>query len=87
MATTLVTTTCTMDCPDTCALQVTVEGGRIAKIAAGNEHPNTNGYICDKVQRFDRRVYHADRLLYPMRRTGPKGSGEFTRITWDEAIA
>ncbi len=91
MATTVVSTTCTMDCPDACALQVTVTGGRIAKISGGTEssngHPNTNGYICDKIQRFDRRVYHADRLLYPMRRSGPKGSGRFTRITWDEAFS
>jgi anaerobic selenocysteine-containing dehydrogenase len=87
MATTVVSTTCTMDCPDTCALQVTVTDGRIHKIAAGGDHPTTNGFICDKVQRFDRRVYHPDRLLYPMRRSGPKGSGQFTRITWDNALA
>jgi anaerobic selenocysteine-containing dehydrogenase len=87
MATTVVSTTCTMDCPDTCALQVTVSDGRIQSIAAGKGHPNTNGFICDKVQRFDRRVYHADRLLYPMRRSGPKGSGQFTRITWEEALS
>lgn len=76
-----------MDCPDACALDVTVQDGRIAKIQAGQDHPTINGFICDKVQRFDRRIYHEDRLLYPMRRSGPKGSGQFTRITWDEAIA
>src|SRR5437867_3267762 len=83
----VISTTCTMDCPDSCALDVTVEDGRIKSIAAGQEHPDTKGFICDKVQRFDRRIYHQDRLLYPMRRTGKKGSGEFTRITWDEALA
>jgi anaerobic selenocysteine-containing dehydrogenase len=87
MATTVVSTTCTMDCPDACALQVTVTDGRIQSIAGGTDHPNTNGFICDKIQRFDRRVYHPDRLLHPMRRSGPKGSGQFTRITWDEALS
>ena len=85
-----ISTTCTMDCPDACALDVTVVDGRIAGIAAATsdgQHPTTNGFICDKVQRFDRRVYHEDRLLYPMRRTGAKGEGKFERITWDEAIA
>src|SRR5258708_38358372 len=82
-----ISTTCTMDCPDACALDVTVANGRIAGIAASREHPTTNGFICDKVQRFDRRVYHQDRLLYPMRRVGAKGEGKFERITWDAAIA
>src|SRR5438034_1097564 len=84
----ILSTTCTMDCPDSCALDVTVEAGRIQKIsaAANSKHPDTNGFICDKVRRFDRRVYHEDRLLYPMRRTGPKGSGEFARISWEEAL-
>ena len=76
-----------MDCPDSCALDVTVENGRITRIAAGaGSHPNTNGFICDKVQQFGKRVYHQDRILYPMRRVGAKGSGEFARITWDEAL-
>lgn len=80
-------TTCTMDCPDTCALEVTVADGRIKKISgANNGHPNTNGFICSKVSRFARRVYHRDRLKYPMRRTGKKGEGNFTRISWDEAV-
>ena len=80
-------TICTMDCPDACSLDVTVADGRIQEIAAGSGNPNTNGFICDKVRRFDRRVYHEDRLLYPMRRTGPKGSGQFERISWDDALA
>ncbi len=52
-----------------------------------HDHPTTNGFICDKVSHFARRVYHEDRLLYPMRRVGKKGEGAFTRISWDDAIA
>src|SRR3989449_1806872 len=83
---TTLTTTCPMDCPDTCALEVTVEEGRIASIRGAKDHPTTAGFICSKVAHFDRRVYHSDRLLYPMRRTGQKGSGEFRRVSWEEAI-
>ncbi|MCZ6915431.1 MAG: molybdopterin-dependent oxidoreductase [Gemmatimonadetes bacterium] len=80
-------TSCPLDCPDTCSLDVTVEEGRVAKIAAGNGHPATSGFICSKLARFDRRLYHPDRLLYPMRRVGAKGEGRFDRISWGEAIA
>lgn len=81
-------TTCTMDCPDTCALEITVRDGKISRIAgAENGHPNTNGFICTKVSRFARRVYHRDRVLHPLRRTGAKGDGKFERISWEAAIA
>ncbi|MGH9793542.1 MAG: molybdopterin-containing oxidoreductase family protein [Candidatus Acidiferrales bacterium] len=83
----IVRTTCPMDCPDTCGLEVTVANGRIEKIGGTREHAVTAGFICDKVAQFARRVYHEERLLHPMRRTGPKGDARFTRITWDEAIA
>jgi anaerobic selenocysteine-containing dehydrogenase len=76
-----------MDCPDTCALEVQVVDGRIEKIGGRRDHPTTNGFICTKVSRFGERVDHPDRLLYPMQRRGPKGAGEFVRISWDEAIA
>ena len=76
-----------MDCPDTCALEVAVEDGRIAGIIGATDHPTTAGFICGKIARFDKRVYHDDRLLYPMRLRGAKGSGAFERISWDEAIA
>ena len=76
-----------MDCPDTCALEVEVADGRIRSLRGGRDHPTTNGFICDKVAQFHRRVYHADRLLHPLRRTGPKGAGKFVRISWEEAIA
>jgi len=74
-----------MDCPDTCALNVTIEDQTIKKITGADGHPDTGGFICSKVSRFHRRVYHEDRLLQPMVRTGPKGSGQFEPISWDEA--
>jgi anaerobic selenocysteine-containing dehydrogenase len=75
-----------MDCPDSCALEVTVDDGKIIKIGGAKNHPDTNGFICDKISRFGQRVYHADRIHNPLRRTGPKGAGEFKQITWSEAI-
>lgn len=79
-------TTCTMDCPDTCTLDVKVEEGKIKSIKGNKLSPVTNGYICNKVSRFARRVYNKDRILFPMKRTGRKGEGIFERISWDEAI-
>lgn len=80
-------TTCTMDCPDTCALEVQVRDGKIEKIIGSKDHPVTAGFICSKISQFAKRIYHKDRLLYPMRRNGKKGEGQFKRISWDEAIA
>jgi anaerobic selenocysteine-containing dehydrogenase len=80
-----------MDCPDSCALEVMVADGRIARIQAAaaetSGHPNTQGFICDKLGKFDRRVYHPDRILYPQRRVGAKGEGRFERISWDDALS
>ena len=81
-----VTTACPLDCPDACTLDVTVRGGRIAKIDGSRENHITNGYICAKVRRFGERVYGEDRLLYPAIRRGAKGTGQFKRATWDEAL-
>ncbi len=75
-----------MDCPDTCSLDVSVVNGRVQSIGAGSGNPDTDGFICTKVRRFTRRQYHDDRLLYPERRIGPKGSGRYERISWDDAI-
>ncbi len=85
-ATAVHASTCPLDCPDRCTLHVTVQDGRVTAIEGSTENPETQGFICAKVRRFPERVYGPDRLLYPMRRTGPKGSGEFTRIGWDEAL-
>src|SRR5213593_893248 len=84
--TTVVRGACPHDCPDTCAMLVTVEDGRAVRVAGDPEHPFTNGFLCTKVNRYVERTYHRDRLLYPMRRVGPKGRGQFERISWDEAL-
>lgn len=79
-------TTCIMDCPDTCALEVSVEDGKVKAITGSRDYAVTNGFICDKVRQYGQRLYHPDRLLHPMRRAGAKGSDEYVRISWDEAI-
>jgi anaerobic selenocysteine-containing dehydrogenase len=65
---------------------VTVENGRATRVAGDPEHPFTRGFLCAKVNRYIERTYHRDRLLYPMRRVGSKGAGQFERITWDAAL-
>jgi len=82
----IVPTACPLDCPDCCSLSVTVERGKIVKIDGSTAAPSTDGYICGKVRHFDRRVYHEARILQPAVRSGPKGSGRFSNVTWDEAL-
>ncbi|AHB75391.1 MULTISPECIES: molybdopterin-containing oxidoreductase family protein [Pandoraea] len=77
---------CPHDCPDTCALHVTVENGVAIKVQGDPEHPTTNGVLCTKVSRYTERTYHPDRLLHPLKRVGPKGSGQFVQVGWDEAL-
>lgn len=78
---------CPHDCPDCCALETHVDQrGRAVKVLGRSDHPVTRGWLCAKVNRYLERVYHPDRLLYPMRRVGPKGSGNFERISWDAAL-
>ncbi|WP_084965173.1 molybdopterin-containing oxidoreductase family protein [Thermoactinospora rubra] len=77
---------CPLDCPDTCSWIVTVEDGRAVKMRGNPEHPYTRGALCVKVNRYLEHAAAPDRILYPLRRTGPKGSGRFERITWDEAL-
>src|SRR5574341_2591661 len=77
---------CPLDCPDRCSLDVAVEGGRVRKIDGSTRYELTDGYICAKVRRFDRRLYSPGRILRPMRRTGPKGSGQYEPLGWDEAL-
>ena len=78
--------TCHHDCPDSCGWQVTVEGGQAVKLRGNPAHPYSKGELCPKVNRYLDRVYSPDRVLHPLRRVGPKGAGEFERITWDEAL-
>ena len=78
---------CTFDCPDTCSLSVTVEDGRITKVRGSEAAPFTAGVICNKVARDMTAFVHGpQRILHPLRRTGPKGSGTFARVTWDAAL-
>jgi len=78
---------CTFDCPDTCSLTVTVDDGRIVKVRGSDALALTDGVICNKVAHHSAEFNHgAGRLRYPLRRTGPRGSGQFTRISWDEAL-
>jgi len=86
MTTTQVRATCPHDCPDTCALLITVEDGVATEVKGDPDHPTTAGVLCTKVSRYAERTYHAERLLYPMRRVGKKGEGKFERISWDQAI-
>ncbi len=81
-----VETACPLDCPDACTLSVTLKGGRITAIEGGTTNPVTNGYICAKVRRFDRRIYGEDRLHFPAMRVGPKGEGRFRRVSWNDAL-
>src|SRR5580704_6116703 len=87
---------CPHDCPDACGVLITVEDGRATKIKGDPAHPVTRGFLCAKVAKYLDRVYSPDRVLYPMRRVGPKGlpgAGEGARATrewqgttWDEAL-
>lgn len=79
--------TCPHDCPSACALDIEViEGRSIGRVRGSKKQTYTAGVVCAKVARYAERIHHPERLLYPMRRTGPKGSGQFARISWDEAL-
>src|SRR5258708_39973403 len=78
---------CPHDCPDTCAMLVTVENGRATRVAGDPDHPVTRGFLCAKVNRYVERTYHRDRLLHPLKRGGSKGRGGFVEIGWGEAPA
>ena len=81
----MVKAACPHDCPDTCALEITVEDGKAVAIRGG-DMPFTAGTLCTKVARYLDRTYAPSRILYPMKRIGAKGEGRFTRISWDEAL-
>jgi anaerobic selenocysteine-containing dehydrogenase len=78
---------CPHDCPSTCALEVEVLGrDRIGAVRGARANTYTAGVVCAKVARYAERIHHPDRLTHPLLRTGPKGSGQFRRIGWDEAL-
>ncbi len=84
----VITGVCPHDCPDTCSWQVAVEreSGRAVDIWGHPEHPITQGRLCGKVDRYLERTYHPDRLTTPLQRVGPKGSGQFAPVSWEQAI-
>lgn len=82
----LVRAACPHDCPDTCGMLVTVEDGVATKIQGDPSMPFTQGTLCTKVTHYLERTYAPERLLHPLKRTGPKGSGRFERISWDAAL-
>lgn len=85
----IITGACPHDCPDTCSWQAAVErsSGRAVDLWGSEDHPITQGRLCGKVDRYLERTYHRDRLLTPLRRSGPKGSGRFTPVPWQEALS
>jgi anaerobic selenocysteine-containing dehydrogenase len=87
---TVVRAACPHDCPDTCAMLVTVreeQGRRVAiRVAGDPAHPTTAGTLCTKVSRYLERTYHPDRVLHPLKRVGRKGEGRFERVSWDAAL-
>ncbi len=78
---------CALDCPDCCSLLINVdEQGKGSKLRGNPDHPVTRGFLCGKVAQYLERVYHPDRLMHPLRRTGAKGEGRFERVSWDDAL-
>jgi len=77
---------CPLDCPDLCGLTVTVDRGRVVEVNGDRRGPLTEGFICGKVRKIADHLYGDDRLTTPLVRTGPKGSGQFAAISWDDAL-
>ena len=78
---------CPHDCPSVCALDVDLNAdGTVGRVRGAKDDPYTAGVICEKVARYAERIHHPERLLHPMRRVGPKGAGQWQRISWDEAL-
>ena len=77
---------CPHDCPDTCSMVYEVEDGKLKGVKGNPDHPMTRGGLCVKLKDYEKRHYHPDRLLHPMKRVGPKGEKKFERISWDEAL-
>ena len=79
---------CPHDCPDTCALVVSVSAGRVIKVHGRSEHPSTHGALCTKVSRYPERTYHAERVLRPMKRVSAKTEPpRFEPVSWAEALS
>ena len=78
---------CPHDCPDTCSMLTTVANGIAIKVQGNPAHPHTDGALCTKVSRYTERTYHPERILHPLRRVGPKGAGQFEKVTWEAALS
>jgi anaerobic selenocysteine-containing dehydrogenase len=78
---------CPHDCPDTCALITEVKDGVAVRVQGNAAHAHTHGTLCAKVSKYTERTYHAERVLHPLKRAGPKGSGQFEQVSWDAALA
>ncbi len=79
--------TCPHDCPSACALDIEViDKSTIGRVRGSKVQTYTAGVVCAKVARYAERIHHPDRLMYPQFRVGPKGSGKFARISWDDAL-
>ena len=87
MSETSVLSACPHDCPDTCAMITTVKDGVATRVRGNPDHPFTRGGPLREGQRLRETGLQPDRVLYPLRRTGPKGSGTFERVSWDSALA
>jgi len=87
----VIKTVCSHDCPDACSVLITLDEqdgkSRAVQFRGDPDHPFTRGFLCGKVNSYERYVYDSERVLYPMRRVGEKGAGEFERISWDDAVA
>jgi anaerobic selenocysteine-containing dehydrogenase len=77
---------CPHDCPDTCGVITEVEDDRAVRFRGDPDNPVTRGWLCAKVRPYLDHVYHPGRVLYPLRRVGPKGGGQWRRVAWDEAL-
>ena len=77
---------CPHDCPDTCSLVTTVENGVAVRVQGNPKHRHTDGVLCAKVSKYPERTHHPERVLTPLKRVGPKGSGQFATVSWDEAL-
>jgi anaerobic selenocysteine-containing dehydrogenase len=84
--TTVIRTVCAHDCPDMCSILAHVEDGRLVRVEGDPNQPFTAGFVCGKVRREPELVHSVDRVRTPLRRTGPKGAGEFRPVSWDEAL-
>lgn len=77
---------CPYDCPDACGLLVEAADGKAIRVLGDHEHPHTQGTLCSKMNHYEKTVHSPERITQPLLRTGPKGTGEFAPISWDEAI-